>query len=50
MMIVSIIAAVSEDWIIGRNGKIPWHYPSDFKHFKKLTDLSKLPEIKGYNF
>jgi len=36
-MIVSIIVAVSENNVIGRDGKIPWHLPADLKYFKKMT-------------
>ena len=32
-----IIAAVAENGCIGRSGKIPWHFPEDFKHFKSVT-------------
>lgn len=32
-----IIAAVSENGVIGKNGDIPWHYPEDLKHFKEKT-------------
>jgi dihydrofolate reductase len=32
-----IIAAVSENGVIGKNGDIPWHLPEDLKHFKKKT-------------
>jgi dihydrofolate reductase len=38
---MKLIAAISTNGIIGakENGKdiIPWHYPEDFAHFKKLT-------------
>lgn len=33
----SIIAAFNPQFIIGINGKIPWHVPEDLKRFKKLT-------------
>jgi dihydrofolate reductase len=32
-----IIAAVSTEGIIGRDGRIPWHYSADFKRFKQVT-------------
>jgi dihydrofolate reductase len=32
-----LIAAVSENNIIGKDGKIPWHIPEEIKHFKDLT-------------
>ncbi len=31
------VAAMSENRVIGRDGKIPWHLPEDFKWFKRLT-------------
>jgi dihydrofolate reductase len=31
------IAAMSLNRVIGRDGKIPWHLPEDFKWFKRLT-------------
>lgn len=44
-MKISIIAAFNPQFIIGINGKIPWHIPEDLKRFKKLT-MSK-PIIMG---
>ncbi|MCB1856744.1 MAG: dihydrofolate reductase [Gammaproteobacteria bacterium] len=35
--LVSIIAAVARNRIIGTNGGLPWHLPADLKRFKKLT-------------
>ena len=32
-----MIVAVSENNVIGKDGKIPWYYKEDMKHFKKLT-------------
>ncbi|MBT8485231.1 MAG: dihydrofolate reductase [Phycisphaerales bacterium] len=34
---VTIIAALSENRVIGRGGGLPWHLPADLKRFKKLT-------------
>ncbi len=31
------VAAMSLNRVIGRDNKIPWHLPEDFKWFKKLT-------------
>ena len=31
------IAAMSLNRVIGREGKIPWHLPEDFKWFKRIT-------------
>jgi len=36
-MKISIIAAMGGNRAIGFQGKIPWHLPADFKHFKELT-------------
>lgn len=35
---VSIIAAVSENGVIGNKGRLPWHLPDDMKHFRILTE------------
>ena len=36
-MRISLIAAVSEDGVIGRDGGLPWHLPDDFRFFKRTT-------------
>ena len=36
-MIVSIVAALSSNRVIGLNNDLPWHLPEDLAHFKKLT-------------
>lgn len=36
-MQIELIAAVDSYWAIGKDGKIPWHLPDDFKHFKNTT-------------
>lgn len=36
-MILSLIYAVADNRVIGRNGKLPWRLPDDFKHFKATT-------------
>jgi dihydrofolate reductase len=33
----SIIAAISKNNVIGKCNDIPWHYPTDLKHFKEIT-------------
>ncbi len=32
-----LIAAVSKNWVIGVDNKIPWNLPEDLKHFKNET-------------
>ena len=34
---LSAIVAVSENFVIGRRGDLPWHLPADLKRFKELT-------------
>ena len=36
-MSLSIIAAMTEERVIGLKGKLPWHLPEDLKHFKEIT-------------
>ncbi len=36
-MTLSLIVAASENHVIGKGGKIPWHLPADLKHFRDLT-------------
>lgn len=36
-MNISLIAAISENSCIGKNGELPWHIPEDLAHFKELT-------------
>jgi dihydrofolate reductase len=36
-MTISIIAAVSENNVIGRNNALPWHLPADLNYFKEKT-------------
>jgi dihydrofolate reductase len=36
-MRVSLIAAVAENGVIGRNGELPWRLSADLKRFKALT-------------
>jgi dihydrofolate reductase len=31
------IVAVARNLAIGKEGKLPWHYPADLKHFKRTT-------------
>jgi dihydrofolate reductase len=36
-MIVSLLVAASENNVIGKDNKLPWHLPNDLKYFKNLT-------------
>lgn len=36
-MPISIIVAVSENSVIGRDNDLPWHLPADLKHFMNTT-------------
>jgi len=44
---IIIIVAVAKNNVIGKDNKIPWYIPDDFKHFKELT-ISH-PIIMGKN-
>lgn len=46
-MTISIIAAVADNGVIGRNNALPWHLLADFKYFKEKT-LNKTI-VLGYN-
>jgi dihydrofolate reductase len=34
---VVLVAAVAENRVIGADDGMPWHYPADLAHFKRLT-------------
>lgn len=36
-MIVSLIAALATNRVIGRDGAMPWHIAADLRHFRALT-------------
>lgn len=36
-MILTLIAAMGNNRVIGNQGKIPWHLPEDMAHFKENT-------------
>lgn len=36
-MLVSIIVAIAENNVIGKDNKLVWHLPKDLKHFKETT-------------
>jgi len=35
--LVSLIVAVADNGVIGRDNALPWHLPEDLKRFKRLT-------------
>jgi len=43
--VVTLIVAVADSGVIGRNNTLPWHLPEDLKRFKRLT-LGK-PVVMG---
>ncbi len=36
-MTVSLIVAVAENGVIGRDGQLPWVLPDDLRHFRRVT-------------
>lgn len=36
-MSISLVAALDNDFAIGKGGQMPWHLPDDLQHFKALT-------------
>lgn len=36
-MIISLIAAVAKNNVLGKDNKIPWHLPADMAYFSKMT-------------
>ena len=46
-MAISLIAALDENFAIGRNGQLPWHLPDDLRWFKQLTVGKHV--LMGYN-
>jgi dihydrofolate reductase len=36
-MSITLIAALSENYCIGKDNTLPWHIPEDLKHFQELT-------------
>lgn len=35
---ISLIAAMSENRVIGRKNKLPWHLPADWENFHRITN------------
>jgi Dihydrofolate reductase len=46
MSIIGIIA-IAKNFAIGRKGKLPWHYSSDLKFFKRTTSGNAV--VMGFN-
>lgn len=44
-MKIIIISAIGQNFVIGKDGKIPWHSSEEFRHFKSATMGS--PMIMG---
>ena len=44
-MIISLIAAIDRNGVIGSDGDLPWSIPSDLKKFREIT--SNKPIIMG---
>jgi len=36
-LIISLVVAVADSGVIGRDNALPWHLPDDLKHFKRIT-------------
>lgn len=45
-MAISLIAALDENFAIGRDGHLPWHLPDDLRWFKQLTTGKNV--VMGY--
>lgn len=37
MPVISAIAAMTRDHVIGIDNRLPWHLPADLKHFRAIT-------------
>ncbi|NJD33294.1 MAG: dihydrofolate reductase [Betaproteobacteria bacterium] len=35
--VLTVIAAVARNGVIGKNNRLPWHLPADLRHFRALT-------------
>jgi len=36
-VLTSLVVAYARNGVIGRDGDLPWHLPSDLRHFRELT-------------
>jgi dihydrofolate reductase len=45
-MIIGIVA-IAKNFAIGKDGKLPWHYPADLKFFKQTTTGNTI--VMGWN-
>ncbi|MCO4321526.1 type 3 dihydrofolate reductase [Aliidiomarina quisquiliarum] len=37
MQHISLVAAMANNRVIGKNGQMPWHLPSELQYFKEIT-------------
>ena len=47
MTLVSLVYAQSKNGVIGADGGLPWHIPSDLKRFKETTLGKPVGTIDG---
>jgi dihydrofolate reductase len=39
---MEIVVAITDNFVIGASGKMPWHLPADLQHFRKITSGSAI--------
>lgn len=37
MVVVALIAAAGDNWVIGRENQLPWRLPADMQYFRRTT-------------